>query len=92
MIRDYWQDVTIIAITHDVTSTEAFDRVLVIEGGQVVEDDSPQNLLAKESRYRDLHRTDIAVNEGLWQSDLWRRLWVAGGTISEHPSTKSAAD
>lgn len=92
MIRDYWQDVTIIAITHDVTSTEAFDRVLVIEGGQIVEDDSPQNLLAKESRYRDLHRTDIAVNEGLWQSDLWRRLWVADGTISERPSTESAAD
>lgn len=85
-IREYWKDITIIAVTHDVTSTEDFERVLVIEDGHIIEDDKPATLLAQESRYRVLYDTDIAVNEGLWQSPIWRRLWVGEGAIRESRS------
>lgn len=90
-IREFWKDVTIISVTHDVTSTRDFERVIVIDNGQVAEDDKPKNLLEQDSMYRKLYETDIAVNEGLWTSDIWRRLWVADGKIVDRIGTNDEA-
>jgi hypothetical protein len=39
--RQLWSGATLIYITHDVNQTETFDRALVIEGGNIVEDAAP---------------------------------------------------
>ena len=39
-----WKGVTLLCVTHDVLQTQGFDRVLVIEGGRVVENGTPAGL------------------------------------------------
>ena len=39
--RVHWRDATMLCITHDVGETQAFERVLVIEDGRIVEDAAP---------------------------------------------------
>jgi ABC-type bacteriocin/lantibiotic exporter with double-glycine peptidase domain len=82
--RERWREATVICITHDVEDTDAFERVLVVERGGVVEDGSPAELAARpESRYRQLLDAEHAVRRGLWASACWRRLWVEGGKVEE---------
>ena len=80
----WWQGATLLFITHDVGETRDFQRVLVIDNGRVVENDSPA-LLADNprSRYRTLLEAEDAVREGLWSSDVWGRLWLAEGRLTE---------
>jgi ATP-binding cassette subfamily B protein len=82
--RQWWQGATLLFITHDVGETRDFQRVLVIDKGRVVENDSPA-LLADNprSRYRALLEAEDAVREGLWSSDVWGRLWLAEGRLTE---------
>ena len=42
--RQVWSTATLLCITHDVRSTQAFDRVLVVEEGQIIEDGTPASL------------------------------------------------
>lgn len=82
--RDYWKDVTLIFISHDIAQTQDFERVLVIEEGQIVEDDHPAQLLAQpSSRYQALLRAEEAVRKGLWEKEEWRRLWLEDGKLRE---------
>ncbi|MBI1914946.1 MAG: ATP-binding cassette domain-containing protein [Planctomycetes bacterium] len=80
--RQHWREATLLCITHDVGETRDFERVLVIEGGRVVEDGSPA-LLAEEpgSRYRELLDAEEAVRTGLWSSPVLRRLRLAEGDL-----------
>ena len=79
--RQWWRDVTLLCVTHDVGETLSFGRVLVIEDGQIVEDGVPAILAAKASRYRDLLDAETAVAEQIWQGDYWRRIDMVGGRI-----------
>ncbi len=82
--RKLWANLTLLCITHDVGETQTFDRVLVIEGGKLVEDGSPANLLLQPgSRYAELLEADDAVRKGLWSSHVWRRLRLENGKIFE---------
>jgi ATP-binding cassette subfamily B protein len=82
--RDYWQEATLIFISHDVGQTENFERVLVIEKGHIVEDDKPKALLAQEtSRYRALLEAEKAVRQGMWERKEWRRLWMENGRLND---------
>jgi ATP-binding cassette subfamily B protein len=82
--REYWQDATLIFISHDVGETQTFERVLVIEEGQVVEDDVPTQLLAQpESRYGALLAAEEVVRKGFWANTAWRRLWLEQGQLHE---------
>jgi ATP-binding cassette subfamily B protein len=82
--RQHWQHATLICITHDVGETQGFQRVLVVEEGQIVEDASPDDLAARPgSRYRALLEAEDAVRVGLWEGAGWRRLWLADGRLSE---------
>lgn len=47
---------TAIIIAHRLSTVEIADRVLVIEGGRIVEDGPPSLLEAGQGRYGDLHR------------------------------------
>lgn len=84
--RARWRDATMLCVTHDVSETLGFERVLVIDDGRVVEDGDPQALAADpESRYRALLDAEVALREGLWASPAWRRLRLEGGVLREAP-------
>lgn len=82
--RQRWRDATLLCITHDVGETLGFERVLVIEGGRVVEDGAPRELAGRaQSRYRALVEAEEAVRRELWASAAWRRLRLTEGRLSE---------
>jgi len=82
-VRRLWRDVTLLCITHDVSETRAFDRVLVIEDGKIVEDGHPDALAEQPvSRYRALLDAERAVQLSGWSRGAWRRLRLDNGNIS----------
>jgi ATP-binding cassette subfamily B protein len=85
-VRRVWRDVTLLCITHDVSETRAFDRVLVIEGGKIVEDGHPAALAdTVASRYRALLDAERAVQLSGWSRGAWRRLFLDNGNIGSAP-------
>jgi ABC-type bacteriocin/lantibiotic exporter with double-glycine peptidase domain len=82
--RRMWREATLFCVTHDVGETQAFDRVVVVEDGQIVEDSAPADLVKRPgSRYRAMLDADEALRGDLWSSGTWRRLWLAGGILAE---------
>jgi ATP-binding cassette subfamily B protein len=82
--RQVWSTATVLCITHDVGATQAFDRVVVVEGGRIIEDGAPASLAScPETRYRALLDAETTVHEGLWSSGLWRRLRLVEGRVCE---------
>ncbi len=90
--RRHWRDATMLCVTHDVSETLSFDRVLVVEGGRIIEDDAPACLAAVSSRYRALLDAEARVRERMWKGDHWRRVRVEQGTIAEVPAVQRAPD
>lgn len=86
--RDWWADTTLLCVTHDVTETRAFPRVLVVEDGRVIEDGVPTELAAQSSRYNDLLRAEAAVGQQIWRGDYWRRVEMVGGQLEEPGGTR----
>ncbi|MDQ6664799.1 MAG: ATP-binding cassette domain-containing protein [Acidobacteriota bacterium] len=82
--RDYWRGCTLLCITHDVDETRAFDRVLVIERGRIVENGAPGDLAkSRDSRYSQLLDAEVDVRRGMWSNASWRRVRVGSGTLVE---------
>ena len=82
--RALWREATLLCITHDVSETRAFDRVLVMEGGRIVEDGTPSDLAEQpQSRYSALLQAEVVVRQGLWSHGRWRRLWLNAGRLRE---------
>lgn len=82
--RAHWQGATLLCVTHDISATQDFTRVLVLEEGQIVEDGAPATLLAQpQSRYQALLTAEAAVRQSLWTGRDWRRLWLADGYLQE---------
>jgi len=85
--REYWRGSTLLCITHDLEETQQFDRVLVIEKGQIAEEGEPGELCGSaNSRYLELLEAEREMRSGLWASRMWRRIHVHSGRIVEqHP-------
>jgi ABC-type bacteriocin/lantibiotic exporter with double-glycine peptidase domain len=82
--RALWRDCTLLCITHDLADTLAFDRVLVVEGGSIVENGSPAELSANaDSRYSQLVQAEHATNADVWRADFWRRIRIHSGRMIE---------
>lgn len=81
--REWWSDATLLVVTHDLGETEKLPRVVVVDGGRVVEDGAPVDLLARDTRYRALHDAEDAVRKRLWSSAGWRRIWLQDGQLRE---------
>jgi ABC-type multidrug transport system fused ATPase/permease subunit len=80
--RRRWQDATLLCITHDIAETLSFSRVLVIEGGLIVEDDAPQVLTDRAgSRYAGLLAAEKRALARLNGSE-WRRFRVEAGYVA----------
>ncbi len=81
--RRVWGATTLLCVTHDVADTVDFPRVLVVDGGRVVEDGPPRELLKQEeSVYRRL-MDGAAQSERSWRQKSWRHLWVGDGRLEE---------
>jgi ATP-binding cassette subfamily B protein len=82
--REAWRDCTLLCITHDIAETSAFDRVLVVEEGRIIEEGTPPALRSDpNSRYMQLLAAEQEIRSGLWSSGLWRRIRVQGGRLVE---------
>ncbi|MFN8058051.1 MAG: ATP-binding cassette domain-containing protein [Vicinamibacterales bacterium] len=79
----HWKDATLLCVTHDISETLSFGRVLVVEGGRIVEDDHPARLAERPSRYRALLEAEYRVRARMWSDDRWHRVRVEGGTVSQ---------
>ncbi len=80
--RAQWPDATLLFVTHDVSDTEGFDRVLVLDGGRIVEDDRADALRARPSSlYRALARADARLRPDLWWAPDWRRARIENGRL-----------
>ena len=81
--RQHWQASTLICITHDVSETLGFPRVIVIEDGRIVEDGDPALLSQQtDGRYHNMLEAEENVREGLWASDEWQRFNLVGGRLT----------
>ena len=82
--RRAWAGSTIVCITHDVSHTLEFKRVVVVADGRIVEDGDPRALACDMgSRYQSMLAAEQFVLESLWASPSWRRFRVENGTVSE---------
>ena len=71
-----------ICVTHDISETSSFDRVLVIDAGRVVEQGTPAELAARpDSRYRLMLAEEEQLRTEAWSGDAWRRLRLDAGRL-----------
>jgi ATP-binding cassette subfamily B protein len=79
--RRRWAGATLFCITHDISQTLDFGRVLVIDGGRIVEDGPPQQLRLKaETRYAALLAAEARARARL-DGPEWRRLRLENGRL-----------
>jgi ATP-binding cassette subfamily B protein len=82
-VREHWRGATLLCISHDVDDARTFDRVLVVDGGAIVEDGDPTALAAADSRFRTMLEAEEDVRARLWASPAWRRVQVVDGQLIE---------
>jgi ATP-binding cassette subfamily B protein len=59
---------TVIAIAHRLSTIDTFDRVVVVDGGHIVEDGSPEGLINKQGIYSQMYRRQLGVGATRWSS------------------------
>jgi ATP-binding cassette subfamily B protein len=88
-VRERWSGATVVCVTHDLAQTLDFDRVVVLEGGRVVEDGPPAALRRSPgSRYQALLQAECDARAAVWQHPAWRRLRLVGGRLAERPAER----
>jgi ATP-binding cassette subfamily B protein len=81
--REIWRDATLLAISHDIAEAMAFDRVLVMEDGRIVEDGDPRELARNPaSRFHAMLEAESAILEEFWNAPEWRHLRLENGHLS----------
>lgn len=82
--REFWQGATLLCVTHDLSETRGFDRIVVIERGRIAERGTPDELSSDpDSRYAQLLRAEEEARTKLWGGKLWRRVHVHAGRVVE---------
>jgi ATP-binding cassette subfamily B protein len=86
-----WSRATLVCVTHDLHDTLAFDRVLVMAGGAIVESGAPHALAAvTESHYARLLALERDAQSMWTDSQTWRHLRLDRGEIAwQAPHPKS---
>jgi ATP-binding cassette subfamily B protein len=77
-----WQGATILMVSHDLDSCRAFPRVLVIEGGRIVEDGAPADLLTQGGAFARLVSAEADLQSQRWTDPAWRRWRVGEGRVT----------
>lgn len=80
--RERWRGSTLLCVTHDIDAALGFDRVLVIDGGRLVEEGLPKDLAARPgSQYAALLRAEAELRVDGWSDPRWRKLRLDGGQL-----------
>jgi len=75
---------SLLCVTHDVSETLEFDRVLVLANGRIVEDGAPRDLQrADDSRYAELLRAERDVLREVLSGSGFRKLRLEHGSLVE---------
>ena len=56
---------TVIAIAHRLSTLRSFDRIMVVQNGQVVQDGQPETLLSKAGAYKSLVDLEFSRLKGI---------------------------
>ena len=81
--RARWATATFLCITHDISQTLDFPRVLVVDKGRVVEDGAPKQLASQaDTRYARLLAAEVRGRARL-DGPEWRHLRLDQGHIEE---------
>jgi ATP-binding cassette subfamily B protein len=81
--RAHFAGATLVAATHDLADTLAFDRVLVLEEGRLVEQGTPRELRARPgSRYARLLAAEEELRAHGWGTGAWTHWRVHEGRLS----------
>ena len=82
--RELWANATLLYITHSIDEATVFERVLVLDASNIVEDGIPSELLQRQdSRYRTMREFELALQNRFISSERWRRLWIERGQLVE---------
>lgn len=81
--RKHFRNATMLFVTHDLEQALALDRVVVVDGGRVVEDGAPATLMADASSgLARLVAAERAVGAELWARGF-RRVRLEDGVLTE---------
>ena len=62
-LKEESRDTTVIIITHRITTAMEADRIMVLEKGQIVENDSHAELIKKDGLYKTLYEIQTGLEE-----------------------------
>lgn len=78
--RQECRHLTFLCVLHDLEATRQFDRVLVLDHGEVVEDGTPSELLRTAgSRYQNMLEAEKHLRQTLWSSQRWQQARIQEG-------------
>jgi len=81
--RRHWSRATLLYVTHRIAEAQAFERVLVVREGRVVEDGVPADLERDgKSQFRRLLEHERSCDR-TWEDPSWRRLRLEDGRLEE---------
>jgi ABC-type bacteriocin/lantibiotic exporter with double-glycine peptidase domain len=83
-LRQHFSGATMLCVSHDISETRAFDRVVVMDQGRVMEYGPPAELERNTlSRYRHLLEQEREVAQRLWAHEAWRHVVLRDGQLHE---------
>jgi ATP-binding cassette subfamily B protein len=81
--REAWRHATLLLVSHDIAEAMSFERVLVLEGGQIVEDGDPRELSRHpESHFHAMLEAESAIRGKFWNGAEWRHLRLDNGQLT----------
>jgi ATP-binding cassette subfamily B protein len=78
-VRRYWHHASLLYVTHEVGEALQFSRVVVLEGGCMIEDDIPSRLAEREDSYFAHLLKDGKAAPDVLRRNPWRRVRIDGG-------------
>ncbi len=61
VIRERFDEVTVISVAHHIETLMDFDRVLVVDNGQIIEEGAPRRLLDQETVFKSLYESSLRL-------------------------------
>ncbi len=91
--RIYWQNTTLLYVTHTPTLAQGFDRVLVLSDGKIAQQGAPDDLATQlDGPYARMLADHQRTQQSLWQTEVWRHWQLsADGTLEQDTASQSDA-